>query len=78
MDHPPAGIGYDFTVVVPLLPSHCGGFFVFGRGGSFFFGGFSCPLNGCSIASCEFGALTGDEHTSFYSIVLNQKPLNPS
>ena len=28
-------MGFDFTVIVPLLPSHCGFFFVFGCGVSF-------------------------------------------
>ena len=28
-------MGFDFTVIVPLLPSHCGFSFVFGRGVSF-------------------------------------------
>ena len=28
------------------------------------------PVDGCSAASCNFGALTGDEHTSFYSTIL--------
>ena len=27
----PAGMGFDFIVIVPLLPSCCGFFFVFGR-----------------------------------------------
>ena len=31
-------------------------------------GGFLChPFDGCSTASCNFGALAGDEHTSFSS-----------
>ena len=49
--------------------------FVFGCVVSFL-GGFQCPsVNGCSTASCDFGALAGgDEHTSFYSAILNQKP----
>ena len=34
---------------------------------------FSCQW--CSTASCDFGALAGDEHTSFYSAILNWKPL---
>ena len=29
-------MGFDFTVIVPLLPSHCGFSFVFGCGVSFF------------------------------------------
>ena len=46
--------------------------FVFGHGLSFF-GGLQYPLvNGCSTDSCDFGALAGgDEHTSFYSSILN-------
>ena len=61
-------------VIVPLLPSHCGFFFVFGHGVSLF-GGFLCPpIDYCSAARCSFGALTGgDEYTSFYSAILNQK-----
>ena len=30
-----AVMGFDFTVIAPLLPSHCGFFFVFGCGVSF-------------------------------------------
>ena len=42
--------------------------------GYLFFGGLQyLPVNGCSTASCSFGALTGgDELTSFYSAILNQ------
>ena len=33
-----------------------------------FYGGIQhSPVNGCSAASCTFGVLAGDEHTSFYS-----------
>ena len=32
-------------------------------------------FNGCSAASCDFGALArGDKHPSFYSTILNWKP----
>lgn len=34
----PAGMGFDFVVIVPLLPSHCGFFFLSGRGVSFLVG----------------------------------------
>ena len=55
MGHPPLDMGFDFIVIVPILPSHCD-FFAFGY----------------STASCDFGALVGgDEHTSFYSAILN-------
>ena len=63
----PAGLGFDFVVIVPLLPSRF--FFLFGPGVSFF-GGFQCPVDGCSTASCDFGALAGgNEHTSIYSAI---------
>ena len=32
----PTGVGFDFTVIVSLLPACCGFFFVFGYGVSFF------------------------------------------
>ena len=66
-------MGFYFIVIAPLLLSCCGFFFVF-ECEVFFFGGFQCSVNGCSTASCNFGALAGgDEHTSFYSAILNQK-----
>ena len=69
-----AGMGFDFIVIVPLLPSHCAFFFVFGCGMSFFSGFQHPPVNGCSTASCNLGALPGgDECTSFSSAGLNQK-----
>ena len=69
-----AGMEFDFIVIVLLLLSPCSSFFVFGRG-VFLFDGFQCPpVDGCSTASCNLGALTGgDEHTPFYCAVLNQK-----
>ena len=42
----------------------------------YFFNGFQCPpVDGCSTASWNFGALTGDKCTSFYTTILNQKPV---
>ena len=35
VSHPPTVMGFDFTVIAPLLPSHCGFSFVFGCGVSF-------------------------------------------
>ena len=51
----PAGMGFDFTVTVPLLLSCCSFFFVFGCGHLFFFfGRFQCPsVDGYSTASCD-------------------------
>ena len=69
----PASIGFDFIVIVALLPFHCGFSFVLGCGVAFF-GGFQClPVDGCSTASCDFDALAGeDARTSFYSTIVNQ------
>ena len=69
-----ASMGFNFIVIVPLLTSQSGFFFVFGCGISFF-GGFQYWLvNGCTATNCNFGALTeGDECPSFYSAILNQK-----
>ena len=65
-------MGFDFTVIVPLLLSHCGFSFVFGCGVSFLV---SSSVDDCSAVSCDSGALTREsEHTSFYSTTLNQSP----
>ena len=68
-----AGMGFHFIMIVSFLPSHYGFFFVFEHGVSSF-GRSQCPpVDGCSRASCNFGVLSvGDEHTSFYSAILNQ------
>ena len=67
-----AGMGLDLVLTVSLLLSHCS-FFVFGGGISiFFFFLDGPPVDGCSTASCNFGALAGDERTSFYSTILLQ------
>ena len=70
-------MGFDFIMVTVLLQSRCGFFFVFGCGISFI-GGFQCPpVDGCSTVSCCFGAFAGgDEHTCFYSAILNQDPIS--
>ena len=69
----PADIGSHFIVFAPLLACYCGFFFVFGYG-VYFFGGFQHPpMDGCSTACCNSGALRGDEHMSFYSAILIQK-----
>ena len=71
--HPPVGMGFDFILIVPLLPSHCSFFFVFAQGVSVF-GGLQCPpVDDGSTASFHFGALTGDVCTSFSCTVLKQK-----
>ena len=66
-----AGMGFDLIMIVPFLPSCRGFFFVFACELSSF-GPQRPPVNGCSTASCNFGALAGgDELTSFYSAILN-------
>ena len=66
-------MGFDFIMIASLLPSHCGFFFVFGHGVSFFDGFQSPPVHGCSTVSCDFGAVKGgDECMSFYAIISNQ------
>ena len=73
----PVGMEFDFIMIVPLLPSCCG-FFIFFECRVNFSGGLQHPpVDSCSTANCNFGAFTGgDEHTSFYSAILNQKPLS--
>ena len=73
VDSPPGGYGiWFYHDCAPPILACCGFFFAFGCGVSFF-GRFQCPpVNGCSIASCNFYALEGgDEHTFFYSTILN-------
>ena len=70
----PAGMGFDFIMIVALLPSHFGFFFIFGCGLSFFGRFQHPPFDGCPTTSCDFGALTGgDEHVYFLSAVWNWK-----
>ena len=68
------GMGFEFIVIVPLLPS-CYGFFFVIRHRVSFFGGFQCPhVNDCSTDRSNSGALArGDEHTFFCSAILNWK-----
>ena len=67
------GMGFDFIVIVPLLPSHCSFLFVFGRGVSFF-GGLQCPpVDDGPTASFHFGALAGGDVRMSYCTVLKWK-----
>ena len=64
-------MGFDFNIIAPLLSTHCGFSFVLGYVESFFGGFQHPPVEGCSVASCDFGVLTGeDESTSFCSSIL--------
>ena len=72
VDHPRGGYGIWFyhdcappTGLLWLLLCLC-------MWGIFFWQVPVSSFNGCSIASCNFDALAGgDEHTSFYSTILN-------
>ena len=62
MGHPTGGYGFDFIMIVPLLLSCCGFFFVFGCTVPFLDGFQRPPVDGC-----DFGALTGgDEHNLLF------------
>ena len=70
----PVGMGFDFIMIALLLQSCCGFFFVFGCRVSFLGRFQSPPVDGCSTASCDFGALAGGgECMTFYSAILNWK-----
>ena len=56
------------NVISSLLPSCCSFYFALGRGISFFGGIQHSPVDGCSVASCNFGVLAEDECMSFYSM----------
>ena len=58
----PAGMGFDYIVKVPLLPSHCGSFFIFGCRISFMVGSrvfLSIVVQ--QLVSCDFGAFMRGE-----------------
>ena len=63
-------LGLILNMVSPLLPSCWGVSFARGYGVSFFGGIEHSPVNGCLTVRCNFGVLTGDECTSFYSAIL--------
>ena len=66
-------MGFDFVVIVPLLPSHSSFFFVLWCGVSDFIG-YQRSVSDSSIAGCNSGALTGGEHMSYYSAILSCRP----
>ena len=69
-----AGMGFDFMVIVPLLPS-LSGFFLSLDMGYIFWWVLALSIDGCSTASCDFGALAGgDVHMSYYAM-LNWRPI---
>ena len=68
------GMGFDCIVIAPFLPSCCG-FVVFGHGVSSLVGSSILLLMVVQQLVAIFGTFTGDERMSFYSAILNQKPV---
>ena len=69
--------GLILNAVSPLLPSCWGLSFALGHGVSFFGGIQHSPVDGCSVVSCNFGVLTGEnECTSFYCTILDAMKLS--
>ena len=66
-------MGFDLIVTALLLPYPAASSLSLDVG--YLFDGFQHPpVDGCSTASCDSGALArGDEHTFFHSAILNQK-----
>ena len=63
--------GLILKEISPFLLSCWGFSFALGCGVSFFGGIQHSPIDGCSVASCNFGVLAGeDECMSFYSAIL--------
>ena len=75
-------MGFVFIAIMPLLPSHCGFFFVFGCRVSFLVGPVLfvvVVVDGCSAVSCDFGiSVRRGQLTSFYSAILQIPPLPTS
>lgn len=68
--HPLAHMGFDFTTVVPLLPTYCGFSFIFECMVSFLVDS-TLFVNGCSAVICEFDvSVRRGEPTSFCSVIL--------
>ena len=64
-------MGLYFNLIVLLVSSHCGFFFVFVCGVSFFDRFQGPPVGVSSATSCDFGVLTGEyECTSLYATIL--------
>ena len=69
------GKGFEFIMIVPSYHLTATSSLSLDMGHLFFGGLQGPPVNGCSTASCDFGAVSGaDEHASFYSTILNWKP----
>ena len=68
-----SGMGFDFIMIVPLYCLSAAAALSLDVG--CLFGRSQCrPVDGCSAASCDFGALAGgDEYTFFYTTILNWK-----
>ena len=66
----PMGMGFDFIMIAPLLPSNCCFSLVLGCGLSFLGGRQHPPVNGCSTAGCDFGVLTGEDELMFFHFTI--------
>ena len=67
--------GLILNAISPFLSSCWGFSFARGHGVSFFGGIQYSPVNSCSVVSCNFEVLTGeDKHTFFYSAILGISP----
>ena len=73
-------MGFDLTVIAPLLLSHCGFSFVFGCGVSFLVSSsvFLSMIVQQLVVIPVLSQEGGSECLSFYSAILNQSPLMAS
>ena len=58
-------------MTLPLLPSHCGFFFMY-LDVEYFGTVFSLFIDGCSAVSCDFGVFVRNELKSSYSVTLSR------
>ena len=73
---PPMGMGFDFIVIVPVLPSCCGLFIFFKCRVSFLVGSSSFfPPDGYLAVSCDFSVFIRREWLMSYSIILSSQHL---
>ena len=61
----PIGMGFDFIVIVSLLHLAAASSLSLDMEYLFLLGS-SAPINGCSAASCDFGALAGEDKCIFF------------
>ena len=64
-------VGFDYIMTSPLLPSHCG-FFFMSLDVEYFGTVFSLFIDGCSAVSCDFGVFVRSELKSSCSATLSR------